>query len=244
VLFALLVGLGGRHVAPVPLGIHGRWHVIFDDEFTGSALDTNKWSTGWYGSGVTGPVNVRKESQCYAPSQVAVQAGELDLSLIARTETCNTGSGTITRPYLSGIVTTNGKFAYTYGYLEARVWLPGAGTVADWPAIWGVGQNWPTDGELDVVEGIGGKVCWHFHDAVADPGTCVRRRYTGGWHTFGANWERGVVTWYYDGVRIGRARAGITGKPMYLVLDLAASISRPVEAPASLRVRYVRVWQH
>jgi len=52
------------------------------------------------------------------------------------------------------MVNSNGKFNYTYGYLEARVWLSGTGAISNWPAVWTDGQSWPADGELDVMEGL------------------------------------------------------------------------------------------
>jgi len=226
---------------PGPPGDPSSWHTIFDDEFNGTSLDTSKWSTGWYGSGITAPVNA-EELQCYDPNQVSVAGGELDLNLVAKTESC----GGQTRSYASGLVSTSGKFSYTYGYLEARVWLPGGSAVTDWPAVWTDGQSWPTDGELDAVEGLGGQACWHFHDPLGAFGGCSQTTMTGGWHTFGADWEPGSVTYYYDGLAVGTVTQGITGAPMYVILDLAADNANggALQAPATMRVDYVRIWQH
>jgi beta-glucanase (GH16 family) len=230
-------GAGG---SGAPVGAPGTWHSIFDDEFNGTTLDTSKWSTGWLSPGITAPVN-SSELECYDPSQVTVANGELDLSLISKSEACGGGS----HPYASGMVNTNGKFSYTYGYLEARVWLPGSGAISDWPAVWTDGQSWPADGELDVMEGLSGQACWHFHDPQGGPGNCSKASYTGGWHTFGADWEPGTVTYYYDGAAVGTINSGITSSPMYLILNLGADHgnSGPLQ-PATMRVDYVRVWQH
>jgi beta-glucanase (GH16 family) len=234
--------------APAPAGVPGppgdpaSWHQVFDDEFDGSSLDTSEWSTGWYGPGITAPVNP-EELECYDPAQVVEAGGELDLNLVAESETC----GGQTRPYASGLISTAGKFSYSYGYVEVRAWLPGTSTINDWPGIWADGQSWPTDGELDVVEGLGGQACWHFHDPQGAPGGCAPgSSYTGGWHTYGADWEPGSVTYYYDGMVVGTITTGVTSAPMYLILDLAAdnAYGGPLAAPATMRVDYVRVWQH
>jgi beta-glucanase (GH16 family) len=123
------------------------------------------------------------------------------------------------------------------------MWLPGGtNTIADWPAFWTDGQYWPRDGEQDILEGLDGVACWHFHNASGAPGSCAYgKTFTGGWHIFGADWEPGSVTYYYDGKRVGRITSGITGAPMYLILGLAPG--NPVVAPATARVDYVRVWQ-
>jgi beta-glucanase (GH16 family) len=226
---------------PGPPGDPSSWNLIFDDEFDGSSLDSQDWSTGWYGSGVTAPVNA-EELECYDPSQVVEANGELDLNLIQQSESC----GGETRPYASGLVSTAGKFSFTYGFVEVRAWLPGSSSVSDWPALWSDGQNWPADGELDLAEGLGGQACWHFHDSQGAPGGCEPgSSYTGGWHTFGADWEPGSVTYYYDGNIVGMITSGVTASPMYLILDLAADnqYGGPIQAPATLRVDYVRVWQ-
>jgi beta-glucanase (GH16 family) len=217
----------------------GPWNLTLDSEFNGSSLDPSQWSTGWFGSGITQPVN-GSEQECYDPAQVSVANGELDLTAIAKVEDC----GGVARAYASGIVTTDGTFSFTYGYMEARIWLPGSGIIADWPAFWADGQNWPTDGEIDVLEGIDGQACAHFHNPAGGPGTCASGNFAGGWQTFAADWEPGSVTFYYDGTEVWQDSSGITSAPMYLILNLALDGSPSNTVPATMRVDYVRVWQH
>jgi beta-glucanase (GH16 family) len=228
--------------APVPIGDPGSWHLIFDDEFNGSSLDPSNWSTGWFGSGITGPVD-SSAPECFDPKRVAVGGGSLSLSVVIQPEVC---AGE-TRQYSAALVTSNGKFSYTYGYAEirARLAVSAAGIVYDWPAFWTGGQNWPTDGEDDIVEGLTGHLCWHFHSPVGAPGACEQTPLTPGWHTFGANWEPGSVTYYYDGQRVAKIKKGITGAPMYLIIGIGADhqFGGPIRA-AKFQVDYVRVWQH
>jgi hypothetical protein len=236
----------------VPTGVPGTWNLIFDDEFTGTSLNAANWSTGWFGSGITGAVS-SSEPECYDPSHVVEANSELDLNLTQESESC----GGKTQPYTSGIVTTNGKFSFTYGFVEVRAWLPALanGQAADWPAIWLDGQSWPNDGEIDLMEGLGGSVCAHWHGPTnggagygAGGGTgCPAGTFTGGWHTFAADWEPGSVTFYYDGKDIGsvtNSTSTITGFPMYVILNLAGEPGGGTTAPATLRIKYVRVWQH
>ena len=219
----------------------GPWNLAFDSEFNGSSLDTSQWSTGWFGSGITTGAN-SSEQQCYDPSRVRETNGSLVLSAVARAETC----GGAVHPYASGMVTTDGKFSFTYGYMEARIWLPGKGSIADWPAFWADGQNWPTNGEIDTLEGLGGRACAHFHNSAGESGACTAGNYSGGWHTFAADWEPGSLTFYYDGTPVWHDTSGITSAPMCLILNLALSsaITSPNTAPAAMQVDYVRVWQH
>lgn len=244
---------------PVPNGVGGSWTLVLDSEFNGSTLPS-PWTTGWFGSGITQGVGGSGENDCYDPAQTVVGNGELDLNLIKKTETC----GGKSHQYATGFVTTDGKFSYTYGFVEARVWIAegSQGQAVDWPSFWQDGQNWPSDGELDVLEGLDGDVCAHWHGPTGNGtgyGTnggsgCPGTDYAGGWHTFGADWEPGKVTWYYDGQNIGCVETSgsdcggashdsqITGAPQYLILGMG--IGSPAVAPAAQRNDYVRVWQH
>jgi beta-glucanase (GH16 family) len=215
---------------------------VFGDEFNGTSLDTSKWNPNWLGCATctTPPVN-SSEQDAYAPSQVSVSGGSLHLNLVQQSTTV----GGKTYPYRSGLVESNGKAQFTYGAFEARIYLPASGTsVANWPAFWTDGQSWPTDGEMDVMEGLEGDACYHFHSPAGGPGSCASGNFSG-WHTYGADWEPGSVTYYYDGKEVGQITTGITSAPQYLILNngLNSSDAAPV-APSDMQVDYVRVWQH
>ncbi|MFI8460225.1 family 16 glycosylhydrolase [Kitasatospora sp. NPDC085464] len=230
---------GGASAGPV--GVPGAWHQVFADEFNGSSLDAAKWNPNWFGCSTctTQPVN-SQESAAYSPSQVAVNGGSLHLTAVQKPATVN-GK---TYPYTSGLINTNGKAQFTYGAFEARIYLPPSGSqVANWPAFWTDGQSWPTDGEMDVMEGLGGDACYHFHSDAGGPGSCAHGDFSG-WHTYGAEWAPGSVTYYYDGVKVGQITTGITSAPMYLILNNAVDSKYPAVAPADMQVDYVRVWQH
>jgi beta-glucanase (GH16 family) len=223
----------------VPLGVPGSWTLSFDDEFT--SLNLSNWRPNWLGNSntaVTQPVN-SEEVECIDPAQSTVGGGVLTITAVQR--------GCAGHSYASGLLETNGHFDFTYGYMEARMFLPsdGAGGIADWPAFWADGANWPNDGEIDVMEGLDGPACWHFHwgtpSAPQQVGGCPRGDFSG-WHTYGADWEPGTITWYYDGKKVGRTTSGVTGQPMYLIVNLALT-PRPM-VPARMSVDYVRVWRH
>jgi len=232
---------------PQPVGIPGNWSLALDSEFDGSSLDTSVWRTGWFGSGVTVPVN-SYEDDCYSPGNVTFPGdGSMHLNVTASSSTC----GGVTRPYTGAIVTTNpsdgrssGGFQYTYGVLEVRVYVPADGTqIANWPAVWADGQSWPNDGEDDLMEGLNGQACFHFHDVLGGPGNCDSK-VTPGWHTFASDWQPGSVTYYYDGAKVGSITTGITSAPMYIILDNTVYPGESnITKADSMAVSYVRVWQ-
>jgi beta-glucanase (GH16 family) len=227
-------------VAPAPPATNE----IFRDDFDGSTLDTSKWRPNWLAGtdgAVTKPVNSNEQS-CYDPSQVSVSGGYLHLDAVSRA--CRADNG-VTYPYASGLVESAEHFTFIYGKVEARIYVPpGSAGAANWPAFWANGTGtWPVTGELDVMEGLEGHACWHFHSTLGGPGGCAPLASPSGWHTFGADWEPGSVTYFYDGVQVGRVLSGITASPMYLVLNLAVSpsISPPVQLPSEMLVDWVRV---
>ncbi|MER7751661.1 glycoside hydrolase family 16 protein [Kitasatospora sp. NPDC097643] len=228
-----------------PTGIPGEWRLVFEDDFDGTSLNPAKWSKGnpYVDHGPITPPVGDKELDCYDAGQVAVHAGMLHITAEERQQSCDDR----TLPYVSGMVNTKDKFSFTFGAMEARVDVPAAepGVVANWPAFWAVGADWPNGGENDVMEGLHGKICAYFNSAAASTGSCSDSDLTG-WHVFGAEWRSDRVDYYRDGVLVATLTEGITSDPMWLMLDNAVqpSIGGPTSVPATLRFDYVRVWQH
>jgi beta-glucanase (GH16 family) len=225
--------------------------LVLNSPFTGTTLDTQLWRSGWFGTGITGPVN-SNETTCYSSGNVTMPGdGSVYLSITKQHSRCGTHNNRLTGALLSSNPHDGraaGGFAYRYGVLEVKVWIPGNGrTITNWPAVLTLGQIWPDDGEDDVMESLAGEACTHFHshgftggaNGTCDPGL------TPGWHIVAADWEPGSVTYYDDGVAVFRTTQGITRKPMYIVVLNTASRKWPnLTTPSSMRVAYVRVWQH
>lgn len=216
---------------PVPDGIPGSWTLTLN----AGPSDLIKWG-GWFNG--TGPINSREQA-CYSAANNSLDTpatgpATVDMAL--------TPGSTCGFPYTGAVLSSHDVFSQTYGAFEAMVNLPGTGTTVDnWPAFWldGYGK-WPVTGELDVMEGLNGRTCYHFHSPSGAPGHCVN---TGpGWHTFGADWQPGSVTYYYDGVNVGTITLGVTSAPMYLILDYTTNGNNAV-APTAMQVAWVRAWE-
>lgn len=247
-------GQPGQQLASQPAGIPGHWKLILDSEFKGGSYDQELWRPGWFGTGITGPIN-SDENACYSSQNVVADGDGLQLKLTAKPSTC----AHVHAPYTGAVISTNpddgrasGGFAFRYGVLQARVYLPKFRTApADWPAVVTFGQQWPQDGEDDVIEVFGGTACYHFHsvgytsegDSTGYLGGCDRSLKSG-WHTVAANWQPGRVTYYYDGVKVGEITKGVTSAPMYITLVNTVARGASVIAQAnSMSVAYVKVWQ-
>jgi beta-glucanase (GH16 family) len=239
---------------PQPAGIAGQWKLILNSQFNTPSLDTSLWRPGWFGTGVTRAIS-HLEPACYSPANVTFPGdGTMHLNVTATRLKC----GGITQPFAGAVVTTNphdgrrsGGFTYRYGVLEAKVFIPGSGSlISNWPSVVTFGQVWPQDGEDDVLEVLNGTACFHYHSPGYAPsghlGGCDPT-FTAGWHTVASDWQPGVVTYYFDGVEIGQITKGVTSAPMYIVLvNTVHQIDRLDPRGAvvdSMQVAYVRVWQ-
>ena len=237
-----------------PLGIGGQWKLILNSTFSRRKLDTSVWRVGWFAKGVTGPAN-KNEDDCYSPANVTLPGdGSLHLSVTETPSTCRTGHYPGTYPFTGALISTNphdgrarGGFQYTYGVLQARIYVPLIdGGVANWPTFWADGQKWPADGEDDVFEGLYGDACFHFHNVAHQYlalGGCLHRLGVG-WHTFASEWTPRYIKYFYDGRLVRTVRGGITGAPMFIIVNNTVRRGYPLESePDVMKVSYVRVWQ-
>jgi beta-glucanase (GH16 family) len=238
--------------------IGGRWHLAFADEFSGPALDASRWVTcyDWNVSGCTNAGN--HESQWYLPGQVSVASDTATLTAQRRP---THGSDGKVYPWASGMLSTGRsswtgrpRFAFTYGYLEARIRMPSEQGM--FPAFWLLAADERADAEIDVVEMIGThtSALMNLHWIAASgakvqaPRTFGPIDYSAGYHDFAVDWEPGSVTWYIDGV----ARDVITNSrtvpsvPMEIICTLAVGIPHPPPpsvTSGSMSIAWVRLWQ-
>ena len=212
-----------------PVGVGGSWQLVFDDEFSGTALDTSKWSSSWFGGGVMNNTST-------SPANVRVANGVLTLTL------SSTSVGALVSTNPTGGASPG--FQMTYGYAEARILFPGSGsTCNDWPAFWTDGQSWPQDGEIDIAEGLGTLTSNYHSNAGANNSNTIAGSWCGSWHTYGVDREPGINTIYWDGTPIRSYASNDGGSPQYLILNVGSG--EGADAPGtSVQIDYVRAWTH
>lgn len=251
--------------AAKPNGQSGNWDLIFNDDFDGQNIDTNKWTTcyWWQKGGCTNEGN--HELEWYLPQNVSTANGSLLLTATPQAVEAPNGKN---YPFTSGMVTTGRsnnnledptRFDFLYGYVEARVKIPAGKGL--WPAIWMLPSDQVSKPEIDVMEMLGHDfrtvyMNFHYNDASGqEQGSSgdwtSPADLTEGWHTFAVNWQPGSITWYIDGVERRRftQMADVPSKPMYLLLNLAVGgdWAGPPDAntqfPSAFEIDYVRVWK-
>jgi beta-glucanase (GH16 family) len=229
-----------------PLGEAAGWRLTFSDEFDGEVLDPEKWATE-YGFDTDCVVDNppppgtptycnrsnNNEKEWYIDESPSVGDGRL--RLVASKNDCS-GDGLPDRgyepyscanfPYLSGMVSTHGRFSQLYGYFEARIKLVnGQGF---WPAFWLIPQLpavpnpdveyfWPP--EIDIMENKGQEpnvvfMFHHYSGVFPEPGSKLNNWAYGGavgssysgpdfsteFHTYAVEWQPGLIIWYIDGI--------------------------------------------
>lgn len=175
--------------------------------------------------------------------------------------------------FTSARIKTHGKFATTYGRIEARLKLPRGQGI--WPAFWMLGDNidrvpWPACGEIDIMELIGhqpGTLYGTLHgpgysgkhglsqSTVLPGGAALGDAY----HVFAVDWKPGKIEWLLDG-RVYRtltpadlpagAKWVFDDAPFFLLFNFAVGGLWPgypdatTQFPQEFRIDYVRVYRH
>ncbi len=207
-----------------PHGPTGDWTPVFEDEFDGTAVDPARWNV-FDGKAMN---NVIAD-----PGNVAVVDGRLELTLAGPTSGAFVATGPV-----DGRGSTH--FLLRVGdYVEARVSFPGDGArLYNWPAFWTVGPRWPSGGEHDVAEVLGGSLTVNYHSS---SGTHNQGAVPGYWgdafHVYGLHRAAGRVDVYWDGavvasyptdddasghsvlVNVGREEEGTYGPASRVLVD-------------------------
>lgn len=188
------------------------WKLVWNDEFDGAAIDTNKWTheVNCDGGG-------NNEQQCYTDSSDNSYVEDGILKIVAKSEAGQP------LPYSSARLISKEQGDWTYGRFEIRAKAPrGQGS---WPAIWMLPTDnqyggWPHSGEIDIFEsvnlgvplnegGVESTVHGTLHYGESWPNN-DRSGHSyllpGGenpaddFHTYAIEWEEGEMRWYVDGV--------------------------------------------
>lgn len=242
-------------------GVPDGYRLVFNDEFRGSSLDSAKWSSRYrWGPWWT----INNEKQFYVDAINEPDFGHSpftfdgeNLTISASKTPGNLKGRANNKNYLSGALTTHGKFKMRYGYVEMRARLPkGKGL---WPAFWLLhNQENGRRPEIDVVEMLGDKTdlvyqTYHYYNNRSLRSTPSYKvwgsDFSADFHTYGMQWEPGRITWYVDGQATNSyADGSVAAEDMYLLVNLAVGGSWPgspngsTRFPAKYTIDYIRAY--
>ena len=236
------------------------YSLVWSDEFDGTALNAANWTpeTGGGGWG-------NNEQQTYTSdsANLRVDSGNLIIQAV------KSGSA-----WTSARIKSQGLRSFQYGKIEFRAKLPTG--VGPWPAAWLLGNNissvnWPTCGEIDVMEWRGGfngvangdanTVGHALHSATRNGSSPVEPtsrsavvNSSSAFHTYAVVWTANNLVFSVDGVDKATltpptADAAAFQKEFFLILNLAMGGSyvgntiAPSVTSATYEVDYVRVYQ-
>jgi glycosyl hydrolase family 12/putative Ig domain-containing protein len=137
-------------------------------------------------------------------------------------------------------------------FIQGYVYLPGQdGEIANWPAFWAIGAvpgPTSTDGEIDIVEGLGGAASWHVHSPAGGPGGSAAEGQYIGWHYFSAYWDGANVTFWYDDTEMGTEPLTTTENQQVVFTNTAYGVSwgddgGPSLYPGTAYLATVGVWR-
>lgn len=212
---------------------------VFEDNF--SSIDQNKWVV-WNG----GAYN--SELQLYRRQNMTIENGTLVIRSKRESATGNIlpgSTGTKHFDFTSGRIDSKITFSASNATPKvrfvARIKLP-AGT-GMWPAFWTNGDQWPTKGEIDIMEGLGDAFSYqtdYFYgttpgeflnvDSLTVKTIPSQANLSTEFHIYEVIWEKNKLTYLLDGVIVdtktstgpgGEYIPSFFGKDHYVTLNLA-----------------------
>ncbi|MCF8370051.1 MAG: family 16 glycosylhydrolase [Bacteroidales bacterium] len=241
-----------------PNYVQGMELVWFDEfDYTGQP-ESSKWNieTGGFGGG-------NGELQYYTNSQDNLKVENGVLTITARKEQIGG------KDYSSARITTQNKFDFKYGKIEARIKMPYSQGM--WPAFWMLGSNlstvgWPECGEIDIVEMVGGPgkdntavatLHWDNNGSNAAYGesyTIPSGILADDYHIFSVEWDEQKIKAFIAGTQyfvIDITDPGLSEfhNNFFIILNLAVGGDWPGSPdgttvfPQTMEVDYVRVYQ-
>lgn len=231
------------------------WEVVWRDEFDGDRLDAAKWTPCERGTSDWNDT-MTSDPRCFE-----VGGGTLKLIGIRNPDAAKDPS-----EYLTGGVTSQGKFEFAHGKIEIRARFKSA--KGAWPALWMLGSKgrWPNNGEIDLMEHLNfdDEAYQTIHSYYANHVDKTFKNPPKGttgpiarddWNTYGAEWDAGKIVFAINGEpTMTYPKLPEKGpeqwpfdEPFYLIFSMQiegdwVGKADPGDYPAHMEIDWVRVY--
>ena len=253
-LLALTLFPALLHAAPEPPD--AGWDLFWSEEFDADRIDETRWSRCARGKADWSDT-MSEDARLFE-----VGGGTIKLRGIVNPDTQADPA-----PFLTGGLTSAGKFSFLYGRIEIRARFQSA--QGAWPALWMMREDRTgaeSYGEFDLMEHLNFDTFIHqtlhsHHTLKIDRTRTPTNHITAtidrdGWNTYGAIWEpdrivftvNGQPTLTYPRVPEKGAAQWPYDSPFYLILSMQiggkwVGAADPANYPAQLEIDWVRVWR-
>ena len=232
--------------------------MVWHDEFNGSVINQSFWN---FETGGNGWGNQELENYTSRTQNALVSNGNLVIE--ARAEAYGGNN------YTSARLTTKDKKQFQYGRIDIRAKLPVAKGM--WPALWMLGSNistvnWPSCGEIDIMELIGANPSkvystLHFanptgqHAQIGGNYLLNGEDFSNKFHVFSTVWVQDSLKFYVDNTFFFTATKNTVGSPypfntpFFFIFNVAVGGQWPgspdgtTPFPERMFVDYIRIFQ-
>ena len=223
-----------------PNGPSGTWVLAFEDQFTGTSLNSANWANlqgASINSVTTSPANVSVSGGMCRLVLASSSSGGAISSNNSLAGTGIAGSG----PVVSGPTLNVGDCC------EASISFPGPGNgqFYNFPAWWASGASWPANGEIDIIECYSGTPVSSYHGNGVNTGIgSPSGNWSNAFHTYTC--VRGASSFqvYWDGSLKWNQATSDNGGPMAMIINAGyiSGFSNAYGAASTVLVDYVRLW--
>ena len=234
------------------------WKLVWEDDFNGLTLDSNKWSRVPVGSSDWNR-HMSTVDECFE-----MKDGKIHLLGIN-----NPDKNKDQRPFITGGIWSKHKFAFRYGRVEIRAKLGSA--QGAWPAMWMLSEfdkygKWPKSGEIDIMEHLNfDKIIYQttHSDYTVNKGQKTNPPHGGTanfnpdeFHVFAVSWYPdklvfqldGKTTFTYPKMKDADSSQWPYDQPFFLIIDQqlggkwVGEVNQK-QLPVKMEVDWVRVYQ-
>jgi beta-glucanase (GH16 family) len=231
------------------------WKLTFEDDFTGSSMDSSKWMTNYFWGEVLlkDTYALPGDKHFYTKGQ-NIEVSDSVLKIITRQEKAN---GKVWNPtlgfmpqefdYTSGLISTANSFRQKYGKIRVKARMASAPVRQ---AIWMVAERILP--HVDIAKLEKGKLNYgNFWGNITEKGGVQKKlskkgggKFTSDFFIYSLEWTPEQLVWSINDKPVLTQTQGVPQEPMYLVLS--AGVSNGLsggQLPANMEVDWVKIYK-